>query len=125
MTEKEYNALNESNKHAWGAVNFYLCPEGHITVTIDRDNGVTPFIIWCEHEDFLASAAKRGASRKCGREAQSAFYRVSESYASRATHEFYRPTFEYYQNIKSKALKEHIERGGLAFRKIGDSDCYQ
>lgn len=81
-------------------INIYTCPDGHQTVTVDRDEGVTPFIIDCEHGD-------------CKKEAKSSFYRVDQTLI---------PTHEWYKPESTEGLgaweKEHVEMGGLSFRKI-------
>ncbi len=104
--------------------NVYKCPKGHYTFTVDRDYGVTPFLIACEHRTYLASQTKKGASFQCRERAQSSAYQFSDAYLKsrygEPVLEFYRPTYEYYLTIKNESLKEHLEAGGLALRKIGE-----
>lgn len=87
-------------------VNYYTCPEcGHITKTIDRDNGVTPFMFECEKEG-------------CDEFGRSSFYRDIFP-NQKPTIEWYRPTLK--QTIKMRKTPEmldHILNGGLAHRKI-------
>jgi hypothetical protein len=47
-----------------GKKNIYECGKSHKTVTVDRDSGVTPFIIACPD---------------CGQDARSNFYKVDQS----------------------------------------------
>lgn len=71
---------------------------GRQTVTIDREPGVTPFIIGCPD---------------CGGEAQSSMYRVPANLDP--THEWYRP--DSLDGLKP-GERDHVERGGLLLRPI-------
>lgn len=95
---EQYNAQGEGFKNT-DRKNAYEC-EGCASyiVTIDRDPGVTPFIIKCEI---------------CGQDAQSKFYRV-QGYLE-PTHEWYRP--DNLDGIDPK-LFEHLGKGGLILRPI-------
>ena len=128
MTKEEYEAIaaNEAaREREFGMLNCYACPRRHYTFTIDRDHGVTPFIIRCEHREPLAKASAGGQSVQCKEQAQSSMYRVHENWSSKVTHEFYRPSFEYFQaRITDPRMVDHIKGGGLCFRKVGDLDCY-
>lgn len=128
MTNDEYEKLNEAEKQerSYGMLNCYICPRKHFTFTIDRDHGVTPFMIRCEHRESLALNSKKSLrSIQCSEAAESSFYRVPKEYEWLVTHEFYRPTFEYFKSrISRPEMINHIEHGGLCFRKIGDLDCY-
>lgn len=74
-------------------------------VTIDRDTGVTPFMLKCGN---------------CGAYAHSKFYRVSSRL--QPTHEWYRP--DSMVGI-DPAYAEHISKGGLILRPLGDRpDCW-
>jgi hypothetical protein len=81
-----------------GRINQYTCKCGESIVTIDTDEGTTAFTVPCE---------------KCGERMYSSMYRVPQDLA---------PTHEWYAGkIKKKmppAMKQHIELGGLLFRKI-------
>jgi len=85
-----------------GKINIYKCPDGHETITVDRQEGTTSFIIDCEHEG-------------CKKEATSSFYRVDQTLTP--THEWYEPRP---QDEVPAYAKEHVEMGGLLFRKIAD-----
>ena len=83
--------------------NIYKCERcGGENVTVNRDAGVTPFIVRCR---------KPG----CEGEAQSQFYQVDQSI--RPTHEWYRPTGEDLVRLES-AMLAHVEQGGLVLRRI-------
>jgi hypothetical protein len=90
-----------------GKINAYTCDEcARKTFTIDRDDGVTPFMIRCVH---------------CGARAMSAFYRVAQTY--KPSHEWYRPNdteitaMAAYPELASTV--QHIKDGGLVLRQIG------
>lgn len=79
--------------------NAYECEAcGSYIITIDRDPGVTPFMVKCEN---------------CGGMASSKFYRVQDYLDP--THEWYRPAS--LAGI-DKGYYDHIERGGLILRSI-------
>lgn len=73
---------------------------GAYIVTVDREPGVTPFMVKC------------GA---CGQMAHSKFYRVHRTLI--ATHEWYRPDTLDGLNVHER---EHVEKGGLLLRPIND-----
>lgn len=100
-----------------GKLNVYTCHQHrHTTVTIDREEGVTSFIISCP----VCKTEGRGDV-----EAYSAMYRVSAGLTP--THEWYKPTEDDLRNLKVVVhpnhfanLMDHVEQGGLLFRKIGE-----
>lgn len=71
---------------------------GAYIVTVDREPGVTPFMVKCE---------------LCGQMAHSKFYRVQASLVP--THEWYRP--DSLTGLNPYEL-EHVEKGGLLLRSI-------
>lgn len=81
-------------------INIYTCEKGHKTVTIDRDEGVTPFMIGCEHEG-------------CDELARSGFYQADKD--TEPTHEWYKP--DSYDGLSDGEI-EHVKLGGLLLRKI-------
>lgn len=84
-----------------GKENVYDCKCGWCAKTIDRDCGVTPFLIRCEN---------------CNELAQSRFYILSLEWRMRRnTHEWYRP--HNCENLSSQE-REHVLKGGLLLRKI-------
>ena len=83
-----------------GKVNVYTCPSGHETVTIDANEGVTPFMTRCRD---LA----------CTEMAESGFYRVDQT--RRPTHEWLKP--DKLDGLSDETI-EHIRKGGLILRPI-------
>jgi hypothetical protein len=89
-----------------GKLNRYTCREcGGAFVTIDRDDGVTPFMTGCQ--------MRVG----CKGPAQSALYRVEQSL--RPTHEWYRPTV--LEHLRP-GERQHVEMGGLLLRRVDQGD---
>lgn len=88
-------------------LNRYTCTscEGHI-VTIDRDDGTTPFMLRCRATDG------------CNGMMQSSFYRVPP-YAV-PTFEWRKPTYTEFRK-SSKAMQQHFEMGGLDIHPIKQS----
>ena len=87
-------------------INTYTCPNGHVTVTIDADEGVTPMMLRCrqKHDD---------GKHNCTEMAASAFYTCNQSLTPE--YEWFKPkSFKGY----SAAMKEHLKNGGLEIRKI-------
>lgn len=84
--------------------NIYTCDRcsGHI-VTVDIDDGVTPFMIACE------------ATQKCHGMMRSSMYRVFDQ-TLKASHEWYRPSPATGGNLSAGAL-DHVMKGGLLLRQ--------
>lgn len=85
-----------------GMINRYVCQEcGESIITINADDGTTPFMIRCR------------ATEGCGGVMQSSFYMVSQKMT---------PQFEWFmppiKDLKkySRATREHIKKGGLVLR---------
>ena len=79
--------------------NAYICQQCHKTiVTVDRDEGTTPFIIGCR------------ADPPCGGQMLSHFYRSDVS--TEPSFEWRKPTQTEYKKA-SYAMKDHFDRGGL------------
>lgn len=104
--KRRYQAmLKNHSKPVDNEVNCYVCEKcGHITKTIDIDDGVTPFMNECEN---------------CGELAQSTFYKDINP-TVKPTIEWYRPSLE--ETIKMRKNPngefDHVIRGGLLPRKI-------
>jgi hypothetical protein len=83
--------------------NMYVCERcaGHI-VTVDLEEGVTPFLIKCE------------ATAGCSGMMKSSMYRVYDQ-SVRASHEWYRPTLVMRLDAWEQ---EHVKKGGLLLRRI-------
>ena len=87
-------------------VNIYDCPEcSGQTVTVDRDKGVTPFLLLCR-------VCVKGIAR-------SRFYRVPDDHPE-PTHEWYKPTKAQAkrQERKYPGSYHHWEQGGLSIRPV-------
>lgn len=82
-------------------INVYTCPNGHETVTVDLDDGVTPFMLRCRSG--------------CAEMAQSSCYRVSPGKIP--AWEWYRPGKAERRKL-SRAMRAHVDQGGLVFRAI-------
>lgn len=96
---ESFNGKDGSGFKNVGRLNAYQCETClHYAITIDREPGVTPFIVRC---------------RRCGGEAKSAFYRVPPTY--QPTYEWIRP--ETVEGLDSGTI-EHIRSGGLILRPI-------
>lgn len=80
-----------------GKKNVYTCELGHQVVTVDDDEGVTPFMTMC-------------AVPGCGHWAQSSMYRVDQSLEPHL-HWFRPPKADWFRY--SPATIEHLKRGGL------------
>jgi hypothetical protein len=95
-----------------GRKNVYECEffPGHRMVTIDREPGVTPFLITCER---CKAAGMKGSSGMLHPVMRSSCYQVDQ--ALEPTHEWYRP-----DTCKGldRATTEHVMKGGLLLRKI-------
>jgi hypothetical protein len=79
---------------------------GAFIVTVDRDTGVTPFMLRCG---------------RCGEPAHSKFYRVQDYLEP--THEWYRP--DSLDGVDYRVF-DHLEHGGLIIRPIdGKPDEWQ
>lgn len=96
--------MEEKNK-----VNTYTCQANnqHVTVTVNRDEGVTPMFIDCP---------------TCNHRAVSGFYRCDQGLIP--THEWYKPTLAEIKRAKRKhqrAYIDHVNMGGLLMRPIEQS----
>ncbi len=81
--------------------NAYTCDRCHQNIiTIDRDDGVTPFMLACR-----ATAGCTGTMR-------SQFYFQNERTLSPPQYEWRKPTRQEYANM-SPAMRQHIDIGGL------------
>lgn len=84
--------------------NIYQCDACRgVIVTVDRDEGVTPFMIDCR------------ATEGCGGVMKSHFYRCDQTY--RAEFEWYRPG-RLERLFLNRRTKEHVKMGGLLLRKV-------
>jgi len=88
-----------------GQINQYTCREcDRNIVTIDVDEGVTPFMLACRATDGCKGMMVSG------------MYRVDQTL---------KPQFEWYQPTPKKIkklnpeMRDHCERGGLLIRRFG------
>ena len=94
-------------------INVYVCDTcKHNVVTVDRDEGVTPFMTSCT---------------ECGKPAYSCFYKVPQDLTP--TIEWYKPTDQELAAMKSEPeledLVDHVKKGGLMTREIGGSTWFE
>jgi hypothetical protein len=89
-----------------GKINTYTCPQGHVTVTKDADEGTTPMMLRCRQKD-------NDGKHNCTEFSSSAWYRCNQCLT---------PEYEWYKPDTLKGLnhdeKEHVQMGGLLLRKI-------
>ena len=92
------------------AVNEYVCPQQHRTVTKNMDEGVTPFLIGCP----TCKAAGTPPDREPFRYpmAESSFYRVPQNLDH--SHEWYRP---HDMADLDTDTADHVRNGGLLLRE--------
>lgn len=84
-----------------GKKNIYTCSRGHVTPTIDRDEGTTPYEMPCTADGCDAKAVSR------------MYHNVHPDLVP--THEWIKP--ESTEGF-DKYRKEHVENGGLLLRRI-------
>jgi hypothetical protein len=115
---REAGAQMEASGNSFeGRINVYACTPplmpgstvgggcGHWIVTIDRGAGVTPMFVKCGN---------------CGGMATSRMYKVGDGLEP--THEWFRPTSadELPEGYTNPGALDHVRRGGLLLRPIGD-----
>ena len=86
--------------------NIYRCPRGHETITIDLDEGTTPFMIGCRYDG-------------CDLDAHSSFYRV-DMRGRVPTHAWYKPPWWHrlWLRFREPATYDHVRRGGLLLTEL-------
>lgn len=85
-------------------VNAYTCEKcGKQTVTIDRHEGVTPFMLGCR------------ATPRCTGMGTSGFYRCAQSLVP--VYEWFKPTIEELQRDWTLPSVQHALQGGLLLRR--------
>ncbi len=84
-------------------INTYSCTNcGYKMITINRDEGTTPFMIECD---------------KCGSDSYSCWYRCDQNLEPQ--YEWYKPmTTSERKKLTSEDVKDHVSQGGLLFRKL-------
>jgi len=93
-----------------GERNSYTCEKcGKQVVTVNLDDGVTPFIILC----------RANWPGECSGEAKSGFYRIDQE--SPATWGWYRPVGAELKRL-DPGVRHHVEQGGLVLRKLDNAE---
>lgn len=120
-------------------VNVYVCDQcGDLLITVDRDDGATPFLMPCENDkhkseyfdrrQLLTAAARRHTLRMPNGSpiaSRSTMYRVPEFFTpAMATIEFYRPSYRIYSQMKPGPLRDSVTNGQLLFRPINAGNGY-
>lgn len=97
--------MSEAEDSLKARKNIYTCRQcgGHI-VTVDRDDGVTPFMLNCR------------AMEGCKGTMESSFYRVFDQKMA-ASYEWYRPDETEFAVLKD-ITQEHVRKGGLLLRPV-------
>ena len=91
----------------YGYKNIYTCPKcGGQTVTIDVDEGVTPFMLRCR---------ATGQEGDCDGMAQSCMYRVPAD-SPEPQWEWFKPCGSEYRKL-SRQMRDHVDKGGLDIRR--------
>jgi hypothetical protein len=99
--------------------NVYVCEKcGGFTVTIDVDEGVTPFMIRCRAKDVVGNDAILPG---CKGNAVSSFYPEGPrpSHIQEPAWEWYAPSSTEFESLDS-ATKDHVYSGGLILRAKGE-----
>lgn len=102
-----------------GKKNVYTCEKcGGRTVTIDKDDGTTPFMIRCRAKDHPIKGSVTIVG--CSGSARSALYRGCEFFTPE--YEWYRPSAEerdrWAKHRFGAGIVDHIDMGGLLLRHI-------
>ena len=85
--------------------NVYTCTAGHMTLKVDVDEGVTPFMTRCTH----AGCRERATSACYPRGPKPADYPAP-------SHEWYKPSRKEAKKLDAGS-REHVKKGGLLMRK--------
>ena len=104
-----------------GKENVYVCEKcGGYTVTIDVDDGVTPFMLGCRAnmQEIILDGKVVGFAPTCKGMAQSASYPKGPrpAHIPPPAWEWYKPTGTDFDSL-SREMKEHIYKGGLDIRR--------
>lgn len=108
-TEADKRTNDDSEGTLLGKKNAYICKEcNRFIVTVDVDDGVTPFMIKCR------------AKPDCPGTMYSRCYQIDQTL--RPTFEWYAPDKEEIERLKAdgqgQVVRDHIKRGGLMIRPI-------
>lgn len=99
-----------------GQKNIYVCRDcGYQMITIDRDEGTTPFTTACIRS---CKAKNAGLYRDKGT-MESRFYNPRFIPPNeKPTHEWYRPDDREIRDIRNPNILQHVAMGGLMLRRI-------
>lgn len=102
-------------------INVYRCEYGCNTVTVDVDDGVTPFMIKCKAKtrpDRPLLPGLTGPDGECIGTAQSCFYPGGPTplHIGEPTHEWFKPTMTEIGGL-SAGEQDHVKGGGLLLRE--------
>lgn len=105
-------------------INVYRCEHGCNNVTVDVDDGVTPFMMKCvtkSRPDRPLDPILTGSDGECLGMAKSCFYPkvAPPPWISVPTHEWYRP--KDLAGLNDGEL-EHVKKGGLLLRPRTDAE---
>lgn len=110
-------------------INVYTCSNGHRTVTIDREHGATPMFIECDECTSGKPADKKdliiGRLNQPENMGGSCMYMCPQDLIP--THEWYKPNEKELKQMEKlmgegwPSMKQHLDMGGLAYRKIQES----
>ena len=99
--------------------NIYVCQKcGGCTVTIDKDDGTTPFMIRCRAKDHHIHGAM--LVEGCKGTAYSVCYNLNAVIGStymEPEYEWYRPGNDELRKITHAATLQHVSMGGLLLRR--------
>lgn len=114
--------MKVGNKHQEPRINVYVCEYNCLTVTVDVDEGVTPFMIKCRRrstKERPLNPALTGADGECKGTARSSFYPKGPKprHIGDPTHEWYKPDS---LHGLSAAEIQHVRQGGLLLRPRTD-----
>ena len=87
-------------------VNVYVCPENHASITVDVDEGVTPFITKC-----LRPGCEQATQSRCY-----PTERPIPDFIPEPSHEWFKPKLEDCADYD----RDHVSRGGLILRPRTD-----
>jgi hypothetical protein len=91
-------------------INVYSCAAGHLTVTVDVDEGVTPFMMGCK-------------TPGCNHDTTSSFYPRGPKppHIPEPQWEWFKPTAKQLRKM-DEGMRQHCEMGGLDLRARTDRE---
>lgn len=105
--------------------NNYRCQYGCLNVTVDVDNGVTPYMIKCTS---ISKPGRKLVPELTGKDGECVGMATSSMYPTegipanlKATYEWYKPSQEEMLKLHEQQ-KEHVSKGGLLLRLRTERD---